>query len=176
MILLLWKSRVRLTNLDPGGCAESLNLFFHHYHHLSPAAGRPVRNNRISFIRLAGDINHLCTHWPPPQMMRWHQHRETIQSLLVPTSVDCSRIPSGLSILLCTELRNPWPGPPYISLRPIERTKIVLDILWTLRWVRYVVFEAWRLQQDTMPDCIYNSIMAMGFSAMFTFQLDNTKR
>ena len=25
-----------------------------------------------------------------------------------------------------------------------------LDILWTLRWVRYVVFEAWRLQQDTM--------------------------
>ena len=26
------------------------------------------------------------------------------------------------------------------------------------------------------PECIYNPIMAMGFSAMFTFQLDNTKR
>ena len=103
LIFLLWNSSVRLTNWDPGGRAESLNLFFHHYHHLSPAAGRPVRNNRISFIRLAGDINHLCTHWPPPQMMRWQQHRETIQSLLVPTGVDCRRIPSGLSI--------PWRNP-----------------------------------------------------------------
>ena len=28
----------------------------------------------------------------------------------------------------------------------------------------------------TMPERIYNPIMAMGFSAMFTFQLDNTKR
>jgi hypothetical protein len=28
----------------------------------------------------------------------------------------------------------------------------------------------------TMPERIYNPITAMGFSAMFTFQLDNTKR
>ena len=28
---------------------------------------------------------------------------------------------------------------------------------------------------DTRPERIYNPIMAMGFSAMFTFQLDNTK-
>ena len=27
-----------------------------------------------------------------------------------------------------------------------------------------------------VPDCIYNPITAMGFSAMFTHQLDNTKR
>ena len=27
----------------------------------------------------------------------------------------------------------------------------------------------------TMPERIYNPIMAIGFSAMFTFQLDNTK-
>ena len=120
---LYYKNLVRINlgiRIKKSQCAESLNLFFHHYHHLSPAAGRPVRNNRISFIRLAGDINHLCTHWPPPQMMRWHQHRETIQSLLVPTGVDCSKIPSGLSILLCTELGDPWPGPPCISL-PTER-------------------------------------------------------
>ena len=28
----------------------------------------------------------------------------------------------------------------------------------------------------TWPEYIYNPITAMGFSAMFTFQLDNTKR
>ena len=28
----------------------------------------------------------------------------------------------------------------------------------------------------TVPKRIYNPIMAMGFAAMFTFQLDNTKR
>ena len=28
----------------------------------------------------------------------------------------------------------------------------------------------------SMPERIYNPITAMGFSAMFTFQLDNTKR
>ena len=28
----------------------------------------------------------------------------------------------------------------------------------------------------TLPERIYNPIMAMGFSAMFAFQLDNTKR
>ena len=27
-----------------------------------------------------------------------------------------------------------------------------------------------------VPKCIYNPIMAMGFSAMFTLQLDNTKK
>ena len=32
------------------------------------------------------------------------------------------------------------------------------------------------LMWESMPECIYNPIMAMGFSAMFTFQLDNTKR
>ena len=32
------------------------------------------------------------------------------------------------------------------------------------------------LWQENLLECIYNSIMAMGFSAMFTFQLDNTKR
>ena len=30
--------------------------------------------------------------------------------------------------------------------------------------------------EDTKPERIYNPIMAIGFSAMFTFQLDNTKR
>ena len=30
--------------------------------------------------------------------------------------------------------------------------------------------------QKVLLQCIYNPIMAMGFSAMFTFQLDNTKR
>ena len=29
---------------------------------------------------------------------------------------------------------------------------------------------------DAMPERIYNPIMAMGFSAMFTFQLNNSKR
>ena len=29
---------------------------------------------------------------------------------------------------------------------------------------------------ESMPERIYNPITAMGFSAMFTFQLDNTKR
>ena len=32
-------------------------------------------------------------------------------------------------------------------------------------------FLVWNLSQ---PKCIFNPIMAMGFSAMFTFQLDNT--
>jgi hypothetical protein len=30
--------------------------------------------------------------------------------------------------------------------------------------------------QWTLPERIYNPITAMGFSAMFTFQLNNTKR
>ena len=30
--------------------------------------------------------------------------------------------------------------------------------------------------ENPVPECIYNPITAMGFSAMFTFQLDNTKR
>ena len=29
---------------------------------------------------------------------------------------------------------------------------------------------------NSMPESIYNPITAMGFLAMFTFQLDNTKR
>ena len=32
------------------------------------------------------------------------------------------------------------------------------------------------MSDDTLPERIYNPIAAMGFSAMFTFQLDNTKR
>ena len=31
-------------------------------------------------------------------------------------------------------------------------------------------------QQQSLPECIYNPITAMGFSALFTFQLDNTKK
>ena len=31
-------------------------------------------------------------------------------------------------------------------------------------------------QLDIVPERIYNPITAMGFLAMFTFQLDNTKR
>jgi hypothetical protein len=31
-------------------------------------------------------------------------------------------------------------------------------------------------KKDLLPECVYNPITAMGFSAMFTFQLDNTKR
>ena len=31
-------------------------------------------------------------------------------------------------------------------------------------------------QEGIMPERIYNPITAMGFSAMFIFQLDNTKR
>jgi hypothetical protein len=30
--------------------------------------------------------------------------------------------------------------------------------------------------EEAWPECTYNPITAMGFSAMFTFQLDNTKR
>ena len=32
------------------------------------------------------------------------------------------------------------------------------------------------LNENTMLERIYNPITAMGFSAMFTFQLENTKR
>ena len=32
------------------------------------------------------------------------------------------------------------------------------------------------VSEESQPQRIYNPIMAMGFSAMFTFQLDNTKR
>ena len=32
------------------------------------------------------------------------------------------------------------------------------------------------LRYYIVPECIYNPITAIGFSAMFTFQLDNTKR
>ena len=31
-------------------------------------------------------------------------------------------------------------------------------------------------QQQSLPECIYNPIMPMGFWVMFAFQLDNTKR
>ena len=31
-------------------------------------------------------------------------------------------------------------------------------------------------QQQSLPECIYNPITAMGFSTMFTFRLDNTKK
>jgi hypothetical protein len=30
-----------------------------------------------------------------------------------------------------------------------------------------------KLYEDSLPERIYNPITAMGFSAMFTFQLDN---
>ena len=33
-----------------------------------------------------------------------------------------------------------------------------------------------KTSNDVKPERIYNPIMAMGFSAMFTFQLDNNKR
>ena len=33
-----------------------------------------------------------------------------------------------------------------------------------------------RSTRQSMPERIYNPITAMGFSAMFTFQLDNAKR
>ena len=33
-----------------------------------------------------------------------------------------------------------------------------------------------RSTRQSMPERINNPIMAMGFSAVFTFQLDNTKR
>jgi hypothetical protein len=32
------------------------------------------------------------------------------------------------------------------------------------------------IKRDTVPEGIYNPITAMGFSAMFSFQLNNTKR
>ena len=32
------------------------------------------------------------------------------------------------------------------------------------------------VKRQTMPERIYNPITAMGFLAMFTFHLDNTKR
>jgi hypothetical protein len=32
------------------------------------------------------------------------------------------------------------------------------------------------MTKEFLPERIYNPITAMGFSAMFTFQLDNTKR
>ena len=39
-------------------------------------------------------------------------------------------------------------------------------------WSNNVILAAW----TALPKRIYNPIMAMGFSAKFTFQLDNTKR
>ena len=38
------------------------------------------------------------------------------------------------------------------------------------------LFSVYSYDQKTLPERIYNPITAMGFSAMFTFQLDNTKR
>ena len=44
--------------------------------------------------------------------------------------------------------------------------------------VFHKVFQVTKLEITvlTRPERIYNPIMAMGFLAMFTFQLDNTKR
>ena len=43
-----------------------------------------------------------------------------------------------------------------------------------VRSIQYRKIYFWH--QITKPERIYNPITAMGFSAMFTFQLDNTKR
>jgi hypothetical protein len=32
-----------------------------------------------------------------------------------------------------------------------------------------------KIHKEILPECIYNPITAMGFSTMFTFQLDKTK-
>ena len=41
--------------------------------------------------------------------------------------------------------------------------------------LKFLRLKLWLLYR-TMPEHIYNPITAMGFSAMFTFQLDNTKK
>ena len=47
---------------------------------------------------------------------------------------------------------------------------------WTLQvWVPYCIYTDYG-HKKAKPERIYNPITAMGFSAMFTFQLDNTKR
>jgi hypothetical protein len=38
------------------------------------------------------------------------------------------------------------------------------------------IFPHWSMGITLWPERTYNPITAMGFSAMFTFQLDNTKR
>ena len=56
-----------------------------------------------------------------------------------------------------------------------------MKVQFDLKQIVYVT--KWSLKTDSryvtnpsLPERIYNPIMAMGFSAMFTFQLDNTKR
>ena len=47
--------------------------------------------------------------------------------------------------------------------------------MWVLI-LRYQVKNEKNCNAWTLPQGIYNPITEMGFSAMFTFQLDNTKR
>ena len=42
--------------------------------------------------------------------------------------------------------------------------------------LKNIVLKSNRFKKGIIPERIYNPITAIGFSAMFTFQLDNTKR
>ena len=53
-----------------------------------------------------------------------------------------------------------------------DALKIKVNTVFSVYIVFTLIFNA----SDIMPERIYNPITAMGFSAMFTFQLDNTKR
>ena len=59
-------------------------------------------------------------------------------------------------------------------------------MFWNTQFVSALIFQYnkkdlniknfFQQENETMLERIYNPITAMGFSAMFTFQLDNTKR
>ena len=61
---------------------------------------------------------------------------------------------------------------PQTQLATVPNIKQVIEFQNTHVWKKYLD----QLQSPPMPERIYNPITAMGFSAMFTFQLDNTKR
>jgi hypothetical protein len=56
-----------------------------------------------------------------------------------------------------------------LIIMPVRGRKIIRKVCREEKKIKYDFIQA-------LPERIYNPITAMGFSAMFTFQLDNTKR
>ena len=77
---------------------------------------------------------------------------------------------------VCTLKNKPLETKEYIERRLVEPVKFLYFFpkMGLLANYEFFVFSSFHGQK--MPERFYNPIRAMGFSAMFTFLLDNTKR
>ena len=82
--------------------------------------------------------------------------------------------PSPDCIFLCNKQYENPPSPLVLLFHVVKSEMIILASVLT--FTKGECHSYLKEIGQTMPERIYNPIMAMGFSTMFTFQQDNTKR